>query len=168
MLFHVNGRGTRCSSFSRIFSTFPETTFLAGHAGGHPSGCPHRAGLILSKKEKKRKRTKEEKKNFVVGKAELKSPDWSSRLLSLLGSTSCDLRGCRKHQAAQSRSGDRGDDSLQYRARLCRLEPLRLIVGMLSAQHSVANCAAINRPLRLGQASSPGFAGAAGTLRVRF
>ena len=28
-------------------------TFLAAHAGGHPSGCPHRAGLILSKKEKK-------------------------------------------------------------------------------------------------------------------
>ena len=27
-------------------------TFLAGHAGGHPSGCPHRAGLILSKKKK--------------------------------------------------------------------------------------------------------------------
>ena len=26
-------------------------TFLAAHAGGHPSGCPHRAGLILSKKK---------------------------------------------------------------------------------------------------------------------
>ena len=29
---------------------FAEMTFLAGQAGGHPSGCPHRAGLILSKK----------------------------------------------------------------------------------------------------------------------
>ena len=28
-------------------------TFLAAQAGGHPPGCPHRAGLILSKKEKK-------------------------------------------------------------------------------------------------------------------
>ena len=27
-------------------------TFLAAQAGGHPPGCPHRAGLILSKKEK--------------------------------------------------------------------------------------------------------------------
>ena len=30
---------------------FAEMTFLAAHAGGHPSGCPHRAGLILSKKK---------------------------------------------------------------------------------------------------------------------
>ena len=52
LLFHVNGPGTRCSLFSRIFSTFPETTLLAGPAGGHPPGCPHRAGLIsLSKKK---------------------------------------------------------------------------------------------------------------------
>ncbi len=29
---------------------FAEMTFLAAHAGGHPSGCPHRAGLILFKK----------------------------------------------------------------------------------------------------------------------
>ena len=27
-------------------------TFLAAHAGGHPSGCPHRAGLILKKGKK--------------------------------------------------------------------------------------------------------------------
>ena len=33
-----------------FFPPFPETTLLAGQAGGHPSGCPHRAGLILSKK----------------------------------------------------------------------------------------------------------------------
>ena len=39
---------------------FAEMTFLAAHAGGHPSGCPHRAGLILSKKKKKKK--KREKK----------------------------------------------------------------------------------------------------------
>ena len=31
---------------------FAEMIFLAAHAGGHQSGCPHRAGLILSKKEK--------------------------------------------------------------------------------------------------------------------
>ena len=30
---------------------FAEMTFLAAHAGGHPPGCPHRAGLILSKKK---------------------------------------------------------------------------------------------------------------------
>ena len=41
------GEGSRHTSFQL------ETTFLAGHAGGHPSGCPHRAGLILSKKKKK-------------------------------------------------------------------------------------------------------------------
>ena len=43
-------------------------TFLAAHAGGHPPGCPHRAGLVLSKKrgekekEGKRKRRKKKKK----------------------------------------------------------------------------------------------------------
>ena len=46
-------------------------TFLAAHAGGHPSGCPHRAGLILSKKEKKkkkkkRKREKERKEKYIT------------------------------------------------------------------------------------------------------
>ena len=38
---------------------FAEMTFLAAHAGGHPSGCPHRAGLILSKKRKKEKKEKD-------------------------------------------------------------------------------------------------------------
>ena len=45
--------------FIYFFHFFPEMTFLAAHAGGHPSGCPHRAGLVLSKKkeeEKKRRR----------------------------------------------------------------------------------------------------------------
>ena len=37
-----------------FFSFFAEMTFLAAHAGGHPSGCPHRAGLILSKKKRKK------------------------------------------------------------------------------------------------------------------
>jgi len=36
-----------------VFGCHRSMTFLAGHAGGHPSGCPHRAGLILSKKGKK-------------------------------------------------------------------------------------------------------------------
>merc|ERR1719263_3819 len=39
---------------ARIMHTLFSTsvlTFLAGHAGGHPSGCPHRAGLILKKKK---------------------------------------------------------------------------------------------------------------------
>ena len=39
---------------------FAEVTFLAGHAGGHPLGCPHRAGPILSKKKEEKKG---EKKN---------------------------------------------------------------------------------------------------------
>jgi hypothetical protein len=34
---------------------FAEMTFLAAHAGGHPSGCPHRAGLILKKRKKGKK-----------------------------------------------------------------------------------------------------------------
>ena len=37
-------------------------TFLAAHAGGHPSGCPHRAGLILSKKRKKEEEKGEKKR----------------------------------------------------------------------------------------------------------
>ena len=41
---------------------FAEMTFLAAHAGGHPPGCPHRAGLILKKEKKKRKKEKKEKK----------------------------------------------------------------------------------------------------------
>merc|ERR1719263_504579 len=39
---------------ARIMHTLFSTsvlTFLAGHAGGHPSGCPHRAGLILKKRK---------------------------------------------------------------------------------------------------------------------
>ena len=35
---------------SNLFGLFEEMTFLAAHAGGHPPVCPHRAGLILSKK----------------------------------------------------------------------------------------------------------------------
>ena len=41
--------GAPCSH-GFFFSPFPVTTLLAGQAGGHPPGCPHRAGLILSKK----------------------------------------------------------------------------------------------------------------------
>ena len=53
-------------------------TFLAAHAGGHPSGCPHRAGLIKRKREgkgenkekkgkggKKRKKRRKKEKKYV-------------------------------------------------------------------------------------------------------
>ena len=49
-------------------------TFLAAHAGGHPSGCPHRAGLIL-KKGKKKKEKKGEKKG-KKGKKRRKESDF--------------------------------------------------------------------------------------------
>ena len=66
---------------------FAEMTFLAAHAGGHPPGCPHRAGPILKRKEKikggkKRKKGKEKKREtlfaflkesivYLVGQASL-------------------------------------------------------------------------------------------------
>ena len=57
LLFHVNGPGTRCSLFSRIFSTFPETTLLASAFGGlresHPLSLHPRARFFLKKKKKK-------------------------------------------------------------------------------------------------------------------
>ena len=50
---HVNGPGTRCSLFSRIFSTFPETTLLAGSAGEPPTvGRVPLRGAISFKKRK--------------------------------------------------------------------------------------------------------------------
>ena len=96
LLFHVNGRGTRCSSFSRIFSTFPETTFLAGHAGGHPSGCPHRAGLILSKKKRKKKRKNKLKRLRNFAKSGRKRRDRSWRVLPGSGSHCAGLISSKK------------------------------------------------------------------------
>ena len=52
---HVNGPGTRCSLFSRIFSTFPETTLLASAFGwlreSHPLSLHPRARFSFKKKK---------------------------------------------------------------------------------------------------------------------
>ena len=38
---------------AELWPSCGQMTLLAGPAGGHPPGGPHRAGLILLKKEKK-------------------------------------------------------------------------------------------------------------------
>ena len=62
LLFHVNGPGTRCSLFSRIFSTFPETTLLASAFGGlresHPLSLHPRARFFLKRKKKNNRSNK--------------------------------------------------------------------------------------------------------------
>ena len=72
-------------------------TFLAAHAGGHPSGCPHRAGLILSKKKKKRERKKKKKKKRKRNRAIAVCLNFGRSVIGCIEADCCNQRLILQH-----------------------------------------------------------------------